>query len=42
MLVMSVSTTVSRDGDMRSFFGPSPLHSLKKPALIALPLVKGQ
>lgn len=40
--MMSVSITVSRDGDMRSSFGPPPLHSLKKPALMALPLVQGQ
>lgn len=40
--MMSVSITVSRDGDMRSSFGPPSLHSLKKPSLMALPLVKGQ
>lgn len=40
--MMSVSITVSRDGHMRSSFGSSPLHSLKKPSLMALPLVKGQ
>lgn len=40
--MMSVSITVSRDGDMRSSSGSPPLHIFKKPALMALPLLKGQ